>query len=84
MKEIRACGRKLGVLFALALTSASAAAEPVAVRYPETITHAFLTLRGANDEVIAYGELVQAPVKGSACRPASCSGSRTAPSGTRR
>jgi hypothetical protein len=64
MKEIRARCRKLGVLFALALTSASAAAEPVAVRYPETITHAFLTLRGANDDVIAYGELVQAPVKG--------------------
>ena len=52
----------LGVLFALALTSA-ASAEPVAVRYPESITHAFLTLRGANDAVIAYGELVQAPVE---------------------
>ena len=58
-----AAGR-VGVLFAIALTSASASAEPVAVRYAETITHGFLLLRGANDDVLAYGELVQAPVKG--------------------
>ena len=53
----------LGVLFALALTTASASA-PVAVRYVETIIHAFLTLRGTNGDVLAYGELVQAPIKG--------------------
>ena len=38
-----------------------AQAGPIAVRYPESITHAFLTLRGANGDIIAYGELVQAP-----------------------
>ncbi|PYN42908.1 MAG: hypothetical protein DMD95_15445 [Candidatus Rokuibacteriota bacterium] len=54
----------LGVLFAVALTSASASAAPVAVRYAETITHAFLLLRGANGDVLAHGELVQAPVEG--------------------
>ena len=74
----------LGVLFAIALTSAPASAEPVAVRYAESITHGFLLLRGANDDVLAHGELVQGPVKGSECRAASCSASRTAPSGTRR
>jgi hypothetical protein len=54
----------LGVLFAIALTSASASAAPVTVRYVETIIHAFLLLRGANGDVLAYGELVQAPIKG--------------------
>ena len=63
-KSRRVCGWALGVLFAIALTSASASAEPFAVRYAETIMHGFLLLRGANDDVLAYGELVQAPVKG--------------------
>ena len=81
---IRVRGWGLGVLFAIALTSAAASAEPVAVRYAETITHGFLLLRGANDDVLAYGELVQAPVKGRAWRAASCFASRTPPSGTRR
>jgi hypothetical protein len=56
------CG--FGVLFAVVLTSATAAAEPVAVRYPETITHAFLLLRAMNGDILAHGELVQAPVEG--------------------
>ena len=54
----------LGVLFAVALMSASASAAPVAVRYVETITHGFLVLRGANGDALAYGEFVQAPVEG--------------------
>jgi len=54
----------LGVLLAVALTSASTSAEPIAVRYAEAIIHGFLVLRGANGDVLAYGELVQAPVKG--------------------
>jgi len=54
----------LGVLFAVALTSASASAAPGAVRYAGTITHAFVVLRGANGDVLAHGELVQAPVEG--------------------
>src|SRR6266850_777331 len=60
--------RALAVLLALmssaALMSASAWATPIAVRYPESITHAFLTLRGPNGDVLAHGELVQAPVEG--------------------
>src|SRR5262245_63666682 len=54
-------------LFALALTTAAtlwsgpAAAAPVAVRYAETITHAFLTVRSMDGDVLAHGELVQAP-----------------------
>ena len=73
----------LGVLFAIALTSA-ASAEPVAVRYPESITHAFLTLRGSNDDVIAYGELVQAPVQGQRMQSRLVLQFKDAPSGTRR
>jgi hypothetical protein len=38
-----------------------AAAAPVAVRYAESITHAFLTIREADGDVLAHGELVQAP-----------------------
>ena len=50
----------LAVLLALALTSPAAAA-PVAVRFPESASHGFLVLRGANGDVIAHGEFVQAP-----------------------
>jgi hypothetical protein len=53
-----------GVLFAIALTSASASAAPIAVRHAESATHGFLVLRGANGDVLAHGEFVQAPVKG--------------------
>src|SRR5262245_24621060 len=55
-------------LFSLALTTAAtlwsgpAAAAPVAVRYAETITHAFLTIRSMDGDVLAHGELVQAPL----------------------
>ena len=50
----------LAVLLALALTNPSAAA-PVAVRFPESAGHGFLVLRGANGDVLAHGEFVQAP-----------------------
>ena len=50
----------LAVLLALALTSPAAAA-PVAVRFPESASHGFLVLRGANGDVLAHGEFVQAP-----------------------
>ncbi len=50
----------LAVLLALALTSPAAAA-PVAVRFPESAGHGFLVLRGANGDVLAHGEFVQAP-----------------------
>jgi len=55
---------RLGVAFAVALTSASATAAPIAVRFPESATHGFLVLRGANGDVLAHGEFVQAPAKG--------------------
>lgn len=38
-----------------------ASAAPMTVRYAETITHAFLAIRAADGNVIAHGELVQAP-----------------------
>ena len=50
-----------GLLFVIALTNASAAAAPVAVRVPESASHGFLVLRGANGDVLAHGEFVQAP-----------------------
>ena len=50
----------LAVLLALALTRPAAAA-PVVVRFPESATHGFLVLRGANGDVLAHGEFVQAP-----------------------
>jgi len=51
----------LGVLFVIALTNAAASAAPVAVRVPESASHGFLVLRGANGDVLAHGEFVQAP-----------------------
>ena len=59
---------RLAALLALALTTAAAlasgpaAAAPVAVRYAETITHAFLTVRSADGALLAHGELVQVPI----------------------
>src|SRR5207247_446803 len=50
----------LALLLALALTRPAAAA-PVVVRFPESATHGFLVLRGANRDVLAHGEFVQAP-----------------------
>ena len=38
-----------------------AAAAPIAVRYAETITHAFLAIRAVDGSLLAHGELVQAP-----------------------
>src|SRR6059036_3949846 len=49
----------LALLLALALTRPAAAA-PVVVRFPESATHGFLVLRGANGDVLAHGEFVQA------------------------
>src|SRR3989475_13196445 len=53
----------LALLLALALTRPAAAA-PVVVRFPESASHGFLVLRGANGDVLAHGEFVQAPAKG--------------------
>jgi hypothetical protein len=45
----------------LALCPSLGWAAPTAVRFAETATHAFLTLKNDHGEVLAYGELVQAP-----------------------
>src|SRR5256885_10410462 len=49
----------LALRLARALTRPAAAA-PVVVRFPESATHGFLVLRGANGDVLAHGEFVQA------------------------
>jgi hypothetical protein len=49
------------VIAILTLAPHSVGAEPVTVRFPEGISNGFLVLRARNGDVIAYGELVQAP-----------------------
>jgi hypothetical protein len=49
------------VILALLLPAGFANAEPVAVRFPEGVTHGFVTLRGERGDVLAHGELIQAP-----------------------
>jgi hypothetical protein len=49
----------LGILLVLLATTASA--EPVAVRFPEGVSHGFVALRGAGGDTLAHGELVQTP-----------------------
>src|SRR5262245_1563271 len=48
-------------LVTLAVLAGDLAAAPITVRYAETITHAFLAIRAPDGDVIAHGELVQAP-----------------------
>jgi hypothetical protein len=49
-----------GVLFfAIAMITCDAAAVPVAVRFPEGITHGFLLDRSMAGDVIGQGELTQ-------------------------
>jgi hypothetical protein len=53
------------VLAAVALTiltaAATASAQPVRVRFTEGVSHGFLVLRNEAGDVLAHGELVQAP-----------------------
>ena len=53
--------RSLAAAALIALTVTSARAEPVRVRFTESVTHGFLVLRNDAGEAIAHGELVQAP-----------------------
>ncbi|HEY6084877.1 MAG TPA: hypothetical protein VIU63_05740 [Nitrospira sp.] len=53
-----------GITFMAALTSASADAIPIPVRFPEGITHGYLVVRSPAGEIIGRGELTQV-VKGS-------------------
>ena len=56
-----------GTFLALAMATVAvlpgdpAPAAPAAVRYAETITHAFLAIHAADGAVLAHGELVQSP-----------------------
>jgi hypothetical protein len=52
----------LALMTAPPLSSEPAAAAPVAVRYAESITHAVLTIRSTDGDLLAHGELVQAPI----------------------
>jgi hypothetical protein len=45
----------------LLLAACHVGAEPVTVRFPEGISNGFLVLRARNGDVVAHGELVQAP-----------------------
>jgi len=57
----------LGVAVILTITAVSrppAAAAPVAVRFPEGITHGFLVVRSAGGEVVGQGELTQTVKEG--------------------
>jgi len=54
-------GHSSSSIFLLALCPSLAWAEPTAVRFAETATRAFLTLKNDHGEILADGELVQAP-----------------------
>ena len=45
----------------MVITMASAAADPVTVRFPEGTTHGFLVLRSLRGQTLAYGELSEVP-----------------------
>ena len=49
----------LALLAALAVLPAETEAAPVAVRFPEGITHGFLLVRSLSGEVIGHGEITQ-------------------------
>lgn len=53
---------RLSIALALvAVTATTAAAEPVRVRFSESLSHGFLVLRNEAGDVLAHGELMQAP-----------------------
>lgn len=53
--------RVVAALALVVLTAAAARAEPVRVRFSESLSHGFLVLRNQAGDVLAHGELVQAP-----------------------
>jgi hypothetical protein len=55
---------RLRLALLAALCAQSAAAEPVAVRFPEGVTHGFLALRTADGGLIAAGDLTQLARRG--------------------
>jgi hypothetical protein len=53
--------RLFAALALVLLTTATAYGDPVRVRFSESVSHGFLVLRNQAGEVLAHGELVQAP-----------------------
>jgi hypothetical protein len=53
--------RVVAALALVVLMTAAACAEPVRVRFSESLSHGFLVLRDHAGAVLAHGELVQAP-----------------------
>jgi hypothetical protein len=51
----------LGALALMLVISPAAVAEPVRVRFTESVSHGFLVLKNDRGDVLAHGELVQAP-----------------------
>jgi hypothetical protein len=61
----RGAGLGLAILVALAtLAYSSADAAPVAVRFPEGVTHGFLLVRSLAGEIIGQGEMIQVVTEG--------------------
>ena len=57
---MRPCAVLLAACIALA-PAATAGADPVAVRYSESLTHGFLVMKAPGGAVIAHGEYIQHP-----------------------
>jgi hypothetical protein len=53
--------RLLGALALLLATHSAPGAEPVRVRFAESVSHGFLVLKDDRGETLAHGELVQTP-----------------------
>lgn len=53
--------RLIAALALVVVTAATARAEPVRVRFSESLSHGFLVLRNAAGATLAHGELVQTP-----------------------
>jgi hypothetical protein len=53
--------RLLATLALIVVTATTVGAEPVRVRFSESVSHGFLVLRNEAGLVLAHGELVQAP-----------------------
>ena len=57
---MRPCAVLLALLLALA-PAAPVAAQPVSVRFTESVTHGFLVMKDARGDAIAHGQYMQYP-----------------------
>lgn len=53
--------RLLGAVALVLVMTSATTAEPVRVRFTETVSHGFLVLKSDRGDVLAHGELVQSP-----------------------